>query len=46
VCVLPFFLQFARAEPNRWGGTVIAVAAVAMGVVVLRLLVLWAGTSA
>ncbi|HEX4253105.1 MAG TPA: hypothetical protein VH008_34910 [Pseudonocardia sp.] len=43
VCVLPFFLQFARAEPNRWGGAVIAVGAVAMGVVVLRLLELWAG---
>jgi predicted Co/Zn/Cd cation transporter (cation efflux family) len=45
VCVLPFFLQFARAEPNRWGGTVIAVGAVAMGVVVLRLLELWASTN-
>lgn len=41
VCVLPIGLQFARAEPTRWGGTVVAVASVAMGVVVLRLLSLW-----
>ncbi|HEX4362396.1 MAG TPA: hypothetical protein VH141_32995 [Pseudonocardia sp.] len=46
VCVLPFFLQFARAEPNRWGGAVIAVGSIAMGVVVLRLLDLWAGAHA
>jgi hypothetical protein len=45
VCVLPISLQFARAEPTRWGGAVIAVAAVAMGVVVLRLLALWAGAN-
>jgi hypothetical protein len=43
VCVLPIALQFARAEPNRWGGTVIAVGAVATGVAVLRLLALWGG---
>jgi hypothetical protein len=43
--VLPISLQFARAEPTRWGGAVIAVAAVAMGVVVLRLLALWAGAN-
>jgi hypothetical protein len=41
VCVLPLGLQFARAEPTRWGGTVIAVAAVAIGVAELRLLSLW-----
>jgi hypothetical protein len=41
VCVLPIGLQFARAEPTRWGGTVVAVASVAVGVAVLRLLSLW-----
>lgn len=41
VCVLPIALQFARAEPTRWGGTVIAVGSVAVGVAVLRLLSLW-----
>jgi hypothetical protein len=44
VCVLPFGLQFARAEPTRWGGTVVAVAAIAVGVAVLRLLALWGTT--
>jgi hypothetical protein len=44
VCVLPLGLQFARAEPTRWGGTVIAVAAIAIGVAELRLLDLWGGT--
>jgi hypothetical protein len=44
VCVLPIGLQFARAEPTRWGGAVIAVAAVAVGTVVLRLLSLWGAT--
>ena len=39
--VLPLGLQFARAEPTRWGGAVIAVAAIAVGVVVWRLLSLW-----
>ncbi|MBV9313901.1 MAG: hypothetical protein JO100_09195 [Pseudonocardia sp.] len=43
VCLLPLGLQFARAEETRWGGAVIAVAAVAEGIVVLRLLTLWAG---
>lgn len=42
VCVLPIALQYATAEPTRWGGTVIAVAAVATGVAVLRLDGLWA----
>lgn len=46
VCVLPLGLQFARAEPTRWGGAVIAVAAIASGVVVLRLLQLWASAHA
>ncbi|MGQ0575816.1 MAG: hypothetical protein ACT4RN_16670 [Pseudonocardia sp.] len=41
VCVLPIALQFATAEPSRWGGAVIAVAAVATGVAVLRLQGLW-----
>lgn len=41
VCVLPIGAQFANAEPTRWGGTVIAVAAVATGVAVLRLNSLW-----
>jgi predicted membrane channel-forming protein YqfA (hemolysin III family) len=41
VCVLPLGLQFARAEPTRWGGTVIAVASIAIGVAELRLLSLW-----
>jgi hypothetical protein len=46
VCLLPIGLQFARAEDTRWGGAVLAVAAVAAGVVVLRLLSLWAGAGA
>jgi hypothetical protein len=46
VGVLPIGLQFARAEPSRWGGTVIAVASVAVGVAVLRLLLLWGNTGA
>jgi hypothetical protein len=41
VCLLPMGLQFARAEPTRWGGLVVAVAAVAIGVVEIRLLDLW-----
>lgn len=41
VCVLPIALQYATAEPSRWGGTVIAVAAVATAVAVLRLDGLW-----
>ncbi len=47
VCVLPIAAQFANAEPTRWGGTVVAVAAVATAVAVLRLQSLWdAGTVA
>ncbi|GEL18690.1 hypothetical protein [Pseudonocardia asaccharolytica] len=41
VCVLPIGLQFATAEPTRWGGAVLAVAAIATGVVVWRLQDLW-----
>jgi hypothetical protein len=42
LCVLPIGLQWARAdEESRWGGAVVAVAAVATGVAVLRLLELW-----
>jgi hypothetical protein len=44
VCVLPMGLQFARAEPTRWGGAVIAVASIAMAVVIWRLLSLWGST--
>jgi hypothetical protein len=44
VTLLPLGLQFARAEPTRWGGAVIAVASLAAGVVVWRLLTLWGGT--
>jgi hypothetical protein len=42
VCVLPVATQFATAEPTRWGGTVIAVGAVATAVAVVRLQGLWA----
>ncbi|MFC4946091.1 hypothetical protein [Pseudonocardia sp. GCM10023141] len=41
VCVLPIALQFASTEPTRWGGLVIAVAAIATGVAVWRLQDLW-----
>lgn len=41
VCVLPIALQFATAEPSRWGGTVLAVGAVGTLVAVLRLQGLW-----
>lgn len=41
VCVLPIALQYATAEPTRWGGTVVSVAAVATAVAVLRLQGLW-----
>lgn len=44
VCVLPLALQFARAEPTRWGGTVIAVGAIAVGVAEIRLLDLWSAS--
>ncbi len=43
VCVLPLGLQFGSADESRWGGAVIAVAAIATGVAVLRLLSLWVG---
>jgi hypothetical protein len=42
VCVLPIATQFATAEPTRWGGTVIAVGAIATAVAVVRLQGLWA----
>ena len=47
VLVLPIALQFATAadegdRPSRWGGLVVAVAAVATAVAVLRLQGLWA----
>ena len=47
VLVLPIALQFATASdenegPTRWGGLVVAVAAIATAVAVLRLQGLWA----
>ena len=42
VCVLPIATQFATAESTRWGGAVIAVAAIATAVAVWRLQGLWA----
>ena len=43
VCVLPIALQWASADENsRWGGAVVAVAAVGTAVAVLRLQGLWA----
>lgn len=41
VCVLPIGWQFATAEPTRWSGAVVAAAAVAVVVAVLRLQGLW-----
>ena len=41
VGVLPMATQFAYAEPTRWGGTVVAVGAVATLVAVVRLQGLW-----
>lgn len=41
VCVLPIALQWATAEPSRWGGLVIAVGAIATAVAVWRLDGLW-----
>ncbi len=35
---------WARTEPTRWAGTVLAVAAAAVGVMVWRLLQLWEAT--
>lgn len=42
VCVLPIASQYANAEPTRWGGAVIAVAAIGTAVAVVRLNGLWA----
>lgn len=42
VCLLPIALQFATAEPSRWGGTVVAVGALGTLVVVLRMQGLYA----
>lgn len=41
VLVLPVALQWANAEPNRWGGGIIAVAAIGVFVAVFRLWDLW-----
>jgi hypothetical protein len=41
ICVLPIALQWANADPNRWGGAVIAVGAIGTGVAVWRLHELW-----
>ncbi len=41
VCVLPIGWQFATAEPSRWSGAVVAAAAIATAVAVLRLQGLW-----
>ena len=42
ICVLPFVTQFAMAEPdNRWGGAIVAAGAIATGIAVWRLQVLW-----
>lgn len=45
VCVLPIALQFATAEPTRWGGLIIAVAAIATGVAIWRLQGLWTASA-
>ncbi len=42
VCVLPVAYQWATAEPSRWGGAVVAVAALGTAVAVWRLQGLWA----
>jgi hypothetical protein len=42
VCVLPVAYQWATAEPSRWGGGVVAVAAIGTAVAVWRLQGLWA----
>lgn len=41
ICVPPIALQFATAEPSRWGGAVIAVGVLGTLVAVLRLQALW-----
>lgn len=42
ICVLPFVTQFAMAEPdNRWSGAIVAAGAIATGIAVWRLQVLW-----
>jgi hypothetical protein len=46
VCVLPIALQWADADPNRWGGGIVAVGAVGVGVAVWRLQELWAAGGA
>ncbi|HZG91449.1 MAG TPA: hypothetical protein VEZ42_14660 [Pseudonocardia sp.] len=43
VCVLPIALQWANADPNRWGGAVITAGAVGVVVAVVRLQGMWAG---
>jgi hypothetical protein len=42
VCVLPIALQWANADPNRWGGAIVAAGAVGVAVAVLRLQGMWA----
>ncbi|MCO1653942.1 hypothetical protein [Pseudonocardia humida] len=46
VCVLPIALQWANADPNRWGGAIVAAGAVGVAVAVLRLQGMWAVTGA
>jgi hypothetical protein len=46
ICVLPIALQWANADPNRWGGGVVAVGAIGVAVAVWRLQVLWAAGGA
>jgi hypothetical protein len=41
VLVLPVALQWANAEPNRWGGGIVAVGAIGVFVAVFRLWDLW-----
>jgi hypothetical protein len=42
VCVLPVAHQWATAEPGRWSGAVVAVAAIGTAVAIWRLQDLWA----
>ncbi len=46
VCVLPIALQWANADPNRWGGAIVAAGAVGVAVAVWRLQLLWAAGGA